>query len=1029
MLKKLTNENYIKVNNIIGWVIGLFTTIIYISCVEPKGSFFDCGEFLSCGYKLQVTHPPGYPMYVLLARIFAILCGSDPQLAAKYINSMSAVASGMTIMFLFWSITILARKIVAKKNQIDKLSSDQIFLIFISGIVGALCFAFSETFWFNAEEAEVYALSSFFTALIFWGLLRWENGPATRANDRWLVFIFYITGLAIGVHLLNLLTIPAIVLVYYYKNYAYSFKGFVYALIIGAVVLVFVQIIFIQYSIWWAGYTDVFFVNNLGLPFFSGFIFFYIVVFGFLFYLFKVSLRKKIVILQISVWAMAFMLLGYGTYFTSMIRAAAPIPINMFKVSNPMALVSYLSRDQYDDAPLLIGPDYIETPSRKPKRDIILKRDTRYVNAGKLFVQDWSNTQTAHLFPRMFNSANDNQQSQMYADFTDTKLNDPPTFLDNIKFFINYQCGWMFARYLMHNFVGRENDLVGYGNVRDGNYLSGIEFIDNWRLGPTDKLPDTIGAKSKSNNHLFYLPFVLGLLGFIFVYKQARKNFWVLLLLFIYTGIAIVVFTNQSGQEARETDYVFVGAFYIFAIWIGLGVLYFNQLLGIKIKNVKNLNLITLATLMVPLIMFFQEYDDHDRSNKTLAFDMARNYLESCPPNAVLFVFTDNDLYPLFYAQEVEGVRTDVRIVSNNLSKAAWHVTRLLEQENRSAPFDILFKPEQIEGGRRNVLFYHKIPGYENDSIYYPLEKVFREVLANDNFYFDIPTNSYPLFTEEKKANVFPCYRFSVKVDKEKILSNHWLEAGDSLLDEITFEFNRQRNYIIKNELVVYSLLATTHWERPICFTSKYSLNDLGLLDYMVQRGMVFQLLPVKNKLFNESQTEQLITQKFGYGNPTKTNVYFDNENRAQFNFIKVMISEFCNYLIDQNKNAEANKVLSYFDSQINTKATPYGVTNFNKGNQYNYYSFLLLTAAYRLKNKVLFEKIAQQLQKDMLQQYQYYAALGNLEKSELLAQSELAIRNQDNDLSEFQKPLALDILGSNKMVEDIDNMRRELNK
>ncbi|MDI9338324.1 MAG: DUF2723 domain-containing protein [Alphaproteobacteria bacterium] len=1020
----IQSSQYKKINNSVGWVVGLMAMLVYFLTLEPKGSFFDCGEFLSCGYKLQVTHPPGYPMFVLLARIFAIFGGNNPQQAAWHINSMSAVVSGLTIMFLFWTISRISFKIVFAQNKATQVDMWLVIKVMIASGVGALGFAFTDTFWFSAVEAEVYALSLFFTAMVFWAVLKWEDGTDSPVNDRWIIFIFYLVGIAIGVHLMNLLVIPTLVLVYYYKKYTYSFKSFLCAIGIGGLLTFAIQIIFIQYTVWWAGYTDLFFVNELNLPFFSGFTFFYLCLLAFLFYLNKLSIRKKYRLLQISVWSMIFMLIGYSTYLTSVVRADTNIPINMFKVNNPMALVSYLGRDQYDDAPLLFGPDYIETPSRKPKRDIILKENNKYVYAGKLFVQDWNQTQTAHIFPRMFNSANDNFQSEVYAYFTGIQKGDAPTLGDNFKFFFNYQIGWMFLRYLAFNFIGRENDLIGYGNVRDGNYLSGISFIDNWRLVATQKLPDTIGKKNKAHNTMFYLPFIMGVLGIWFLFKQHRKLFWILGLFFVYTSLATIVFLNLSGHEAREIDYIYVGAFYVFAIWIGIGVIYLMNILQKKLSVELSIKLGgIIAILAVPVLLIFQEYDDHDRSKKTLAYDMARNYLISCPKDALLFIFNDNDLYPLLYAQEVEGIRTDVRIVSNNLSKASWHVTRLLQKENLSMPFDILFKPEQIHGGKRNVIFYRKMAGYD-DSTYYPLEQVFRQVVANDSLYFDLPTNSYPLFTEEFKANVFPCYRFYVDVDKSYIRKQGWVEPTDSLVSRVTFNYNRERNEMIKNEIWVYALIAANHWKRPICFTSKYSLNDLGIQDYLVQKGMIYQLLPTPKKTYNTNETFRLITTEYGFGNPSLSNVYFDNENREQFKFIKIMISEFCHDLISKGKFDSANKVLTYFDSKINAEATPYGVTNFNNGNQYNYYSFRLLEAAYRLKNKKVFDSIAAQLQLDMKQQFDYYLALGDLNKNDLLYQAELSFQGRENQLSKQQIELAIDILGSNKMVEDIIKMR-----
>ena len=1018
-------NNFKKLNNIVGWIIFCIATTTYILTADAKGSFYDCGEFLSCAFKLQVPHPPGSPLFVLLGRIFVILSGDNIQYAAKAINLLSAFASGFTILFLFWIITLLAKKLIIQNNQFAK---QQHLIIIGCGIIGALTFAFTDTFWYNAVEAEVYALSAFFTAIVFWAILKWEEAQANYPSDKWIIFIFFMIGLAIGVHLLNLLVIPAIVLVYYFKKYTFSFKGFLMANIIGIFILGIVQIVFIQYTISMAGYFDMFFVNSLGLPFFTGFICFYLFFLIGLFYLYRYGVKKQKYFIQLGVWCTLFLLIGYSTYSTTVIRANSDIPINMYVPNNPMALVSYLSRDQYDDAPLLYGPDYIEVPTRMEKRDIILKRKNNYVKAGKLYVQNWANTQTAHLFPRMFNSAAGPDGEKLYQDYGKFQTGETPTMMNNIGFFINYQVGWMFLRYFMINFVGKQNDLIGYGNFRDGNYISGINFIDNWRLGQTNLLPDSIGKSNKAHNKMFYLPLLMGLLGFIYQYKKNKKSWFVLLNCFFFTSIAIVVYSNQSSKEPRETDYIYVGAFMVFSIWIGLALIPLFQFLQKKMNPIKACYVaFIISFIAVPFLMGQQGWDDHDRSKRTLALDMAINYLESCPPNALLFIFTDNDLYPLLYAQEVEGIRTDVRIVSNNLGKAGWHITRLLKKQNQSMPFDIIFKPEQIEGARRNVIFYHKLDNY-NDTTYYALEEVFRKIISNDSLVFDIPTNAYPLFTEANNIHIFPTKKFSVPVSKQKILQQNWVSTKDKMEDEIKINFAANRDNMIKNEIMMYALIASTKWERPICFTSKFDVKDLGIDKYLTQIGLVYQLTPVLNKEINIDAAYNFCLKKCRLGNPTKSNIYFDSECRTQLNLIKSLFVALAEQLIKENKLDSANKILVQFDNNINTDATPYGVTNQNEGNMYNYYSFLFLKACFAVKNKNLFKKVAIQLKKDMQQQFNYYKSLGNIENDQqLFQQAELTFQGKESDLNDAQKPFKLDILGSSQMIKDIANLEKNL--
>ena len=636
---------------------------------EAGGSLWDCGEFISSCFKLQIPHPPGAPLFVIIGRVFIIFFGDNPLTAAKAVNVMSALASGFTIMFLFWTITHFARKIVQKGS--DVLNGNQIFSIMAAGAVGALAYTFSDSFWFSAVEGEVYALSSFFTALVFWMMLKWEHNADQPGADKWIVLIFFMMGLSIGVHLLNLLTIPAIVMVYYYKRYKVTGKGTFIAFIVGCIITGVAQKAVIQYTIKTAGKFDIFFVNSLGMPFFTGFTIFFALLVFVIFLGIKYANSGKMkangYFLKLGLWCFAFMLLGYSTYITTMIRSAANPAIDMYNVDNPLSLEGYLGREQYGDFPLLYGQvftakpiDYEEGSTR------YVKGKEKYLAVGK----DQSPVYEAEdkmLLPRVWDASNDQGHATFYQRWLNLADGEKPTMVHNISWALSYQIGWMYLRYFGWNFVGKQNDIQGFGNKRDANTLTGISAVDNALLGNQDKLPQSI-KQNKANNKLFALPFILGILGILYQYKQDKKGSFVSFLLFFFTGLAIVFYLNQAGNQPRERDYAFVGSFYAFAIWIGLGVLQIKDWLSkFTSQSVSNAAAALVCLLAVPVLMATEEWDDHDRSKKQTARDLAKNYLESCAPNAILFTFGDNDTYPLWYAQEVEGIRKDIRVINYSL--------------------------------------------------------------------------------------------------------------------------------------------------------------------------------------------------------------------------------------------------------------------------------------------------------------------------------------------------------------------------
>lgn len=1022
--------NFNRANNVVGWIVGLIACTIFVMTMEPTGSFWDCGEFISSCYKLQIPHPPGAPLFILLGRFFIILFGDNPNTAARGVNFMSAIASGLSILFLFWTITHFARKIVQKGDTSVEPDKGQLFIILASGVVGALAYTFCDSFWYSAVEGEVYASSAFFTALVFWAILKWEHNADKPGSDKWIIFIFYMMGLSIGVHLLNLLTIPAIVMVYYFKRYKPTLGGTIVAFLIGCLITGLVQKFVIQYTIKGAGAFDIFFVNSLHLPFFSGFGTFFVLLAGALVLVIREAAKRGWYYVKIGLWCASFMLLGYSTYFTTLIRSTANPGVDMYNVDNPVSLVGYLSRDQYGDWPILYGPDYTDQVPSVEKGDLYAKGKDQYEVVGKIVGQDWGNTPSAHIFPRMWNGSNERQEVNTYRKFANIADGDQPTMADNIKYFVNYQTNWMFMRYFLWNYAGKQNDLEGFGNVRDGNWITGIPFLDNWRLGDQSRMPDSIHTNNKSYNRMYLLPLILGLGGLVFQFTRGRRDFWVTLCLFFFTGEAIVLYLNQAGLQPRERDYAYAGACYAFAIWIGLGVIWVKELLdkyALKKQTlVSGYAAAGLSFLAVPVLMGSQEWNDHDRSKKTLARDLARDYLESCPPNAILFSFGDNDTYPLWYAQEVEGIRPDVRVMVNTLLGTDWYMNQLRYKINQSAPFDVIFTPEQVAGDRRNVAYFaDKIPGF-NSTQYYDLEKVLRDVVASDDpKYAQQSDNGTPIA-------IVPTHKFTVPVDSNTVRSNGTVHATDSIVSELKLDLPADRRYLLKNDLAILAIIATNKWKRPICFTSPQELGDLGLAKYVRLRGLSYQLVPVENgnprsaDNVDYETAYKTIMEKFTYGNANVPGVYYDEENRRHLNSIKYAHAQLAESLVSAGMKDSARKVLEHYDQNVLESNFPYGMTS-NQSNLHDYFSFRFLNACYESEDWALAKKVHASLKKDITQQLRYYKSLGdNMQDEQLAINAQMVLQNKGGNLSDRQMEFAQDIISSYQLLMQLNDWEKQ---
>lgn len=1008
-----------KTNNITGWIVCLIACVVYVLTMEPTGSFWDCGEFVSSCYKLQIPHPPGAPLFVLLGRFFIVLFGDDPLTAAKGVNFMSAIASGFTILFLFWTITHFARKIVQPNDEL--LTQNQVITIMGAGVVGALAYTFSDSFWYSAVEGEVYALSSFFTAIVFWAILKWErevdydrkNGINESRADRWVVLIFYLMGLSVGVHLLNLLTIPAIVMVYYFKRYKVTRTGTIIAFLLGCIITGVVQTVVVQWSFKAGGAFDRMFVNGIGLPFFSGFIFFFLFISVLIFFGIRYALRKGYYFMKLGLWCAIFMILGFSTYFTTLIRSNADPGVDMFNVDNPVSLVGYLSREQYGDWPIVYGPDFTTRPPYVETGNLYIKGDKKYEVVGKIQKQNWSAAEGAHLFPRMWDSNNDRGQAEAYRSFSGLAEGETPTMADNIKYFVSYQSRWMYWRYFMWNFSGKQNDLQGFGNIRDGNWITGISFIDKMLHGSTNnELPDTAGKSNKANNKLFMLPFILGALGFIYQLMVARRDWFVTALLFFFTGFAIVIYLNQAGYQPRERDYAYVGSYFVFAIWIGLGVLQIREWLAKKLPvNPATYLAIGLSLVAVPVLMAAQEWDDHDRSKKVLARDLGKDYLESCEQNAILISFGDNDTYPLWYALETEGIRQDLRVMNYSLLGTDWYINQFRYKVNNSAPVDVIFTPEQIQGNKRDAVPVYPLPGFDQNR-YYDLYEVLKNVVGSDDPRFTVPTEG------GQYLNVMPVKKVSIPVDVNKVRQNGTVNPGDSVVTSLLLDI--KKTYLFKNDLAVLALIAANKWDRPIYFTSLQEVDDLGLAPYVRMEGLSYRLVPVPQSEVNNDKSYRNIMEKFAYGNAALSGVYFDEENRRHLNSIRASHAILAMNLADAGKLDSARKVLNKYDKEVAIENVPYGMTS-NRGNQHNRVSMSFLYAAHKAGDKTLAAKVSASLKKDLEQQMRYYRLLGDQITDDQLANDAMSrMQGRPNNLSSDQDVFVQDIVSTYQMLQNL---------
>lgn len=969
--------NYKLINNITGWIVFIVAGFTYIMTIEPTASLWDCGEFIASSYKLEIGHPPGNPVFMVIARFFTLFAGSNESNVAAMVNAMSALASAFTVLFLFWTITHLARKILF--NSESHITKSRIVAVMGAGITGALAFTFSDSFWFSAVEGEVYATSSLFTAVVFWAILKWEDVADEEYADRWLIFIAFLMGLSIGVHLLNLLALPAIVLVYYFRKYKFTGKGFLLSLGISFLLLGLLLYGIMPGLVTLSSKLDLFFVNSLGLFPNSGIIFhavlltiFFILairavlhsadkiritilsagallltgiwiisssallntlvlaaVTGFVWY---ISGRSKPALSTILTSVMVI-LIGYSSIAIIVIRSSVNPPINENNPSNPFSLLYFLNREQYGQRPLVHGAWYnapvTDYRDGKPKYAL---EDGKYIITGYDLERVYDE-RFLTLFPRMWSDQSGHEP--VYREWGKIKgvpvtVTDQsgekqvirrPRFIENLRFMISYQYGYMYFRYFMWNFSGKQNDTQGNGGAVNGNWIIGINFLDEPRVGSSD-MPESM-KKDTSRNKYYLIPFILGLTGLFYHLNRDVKNWWIILILFIMTGAAIVFYLNQYPNQPRERDYAYAGSFYFFTVWIGLGVLaIFEALSRLAGERIAAPLSGILCFLAVPLLMGCENWDDHDRSGRYLARDVAFNYLNSCAPGAILFTNGDNDTFPLWYAQEVEGKRTDVRVCNLMLLNTDWYIEQMKRRVYESDPLPVTLPVQKYYDGINNQVFIverTKDPVSASTVIDY---------VTSDNKATKVQ------ISPTETLDIIPSRIIRIPVDSAKVIASGTVRPEDAGKIVPYIDIRLKGNAILKSQLIVLDILAHNNWERPIYFVSGYHNDAMGLEEYFQLEGLAYRLVPIKSRNnswvdYGRIDTDILydnVMNKFVWGGVNDPDVNLDYHHLRTLSVVRSRLvhARLAKALASEGKNEKAAEVLERCLALLPVENYPY---------------------------------------------------------------------------------------------------------
>ena len=997
ILQYFSMKKYRIWNNSIGWLLFIIAAITYLCTLEPTASWWDCGEYISTAFKVQVGHPPGAPTFQLIGRFFSLFAFGNVSKVALMVNTMSATCSALTILFLFWTITMLGRKIVntqclgetylaedgtivkgcdfGKKENIWKM-----FAIFAAGIIGSLAYTFSDSFWFSAVEGEVYGMSSFCTAIVFWAILKWEFQTNERDASRWILFIAFVIGLSIGVHLLNLLTIPAMALIYYYKKYDKpTTKGTLLTILISFILVAVILYGIVPFVVKLAGGFELFFTNKIGMPFNSGTIIFFTLLTAALIFLWFNSLKKKKIIWNNIVISLVFLLIGYSTFFILIIRSNTNTPINEGSPSDAISMLSYLNREQYGSAPIVYGPYYNAPIDHYKDGQKIYVKDT---NTKKyVMTDDGKESQSAYdkkfctLLPRMYSNQRQ-QHIDGYKSWGKVKgiripVQNPdgssevitkPTFGENMRFMFRYQLGHMYMRYFMWNFVGRQNNIESQGEIQDGNWKSGIKFLDEIRLGNQD-IPESLD--NPANNSFYFLPLILGLIGLFYHMKKHPHDTLVIFMLFFMTGIAITIYLNQKPFEPRERDYSYAGSFYAFAIWIGLGVMAIISWLNKIFKHSKGISvaLALLICLPVPAIMAQQGWDDHNRSNKYATRDFAKNYLVDLLPNSVLISNGDNDTFPLWYVQEVEGFRTDVRVMNYMLSASDWYAAQMMRKVYKSDPIPLTLKKSDYYKGTNEVIYYNDVGIKEAVDL-----TEFMRLYAQGKF--------NAKYSDGKIRGTFPCKTFKLKVNKQKVLENGIVppELADKIVDEIVWTV--KPNVLVKNDILFLDFLASFDWSRPLYVTTPNIIKDVfGTDKYWYQDGIVYRFMPVEvnDESFIQdiggvdiNKSFKTLTQDVTWGNLNDPRVTVDRESTRNAMMMRQDYNRLATTLSDMGRNDSATIVLDKMFEFFPNRAL-----------QFDYLVIPDIEVYFRAGQKDKALKLAEMIHNKYYQEAQYYISVG----------------------------------------------------
>ncbi|MFM9840524.1 MAG: DUF2723 domain-containing protein [Cyclobacteriaceae bacterium] len=891
--------NFKKANNLFGWIVFGIALLVYFITMEETASYWDCGEFIAVSYKLQVPHPPGAPLFLLMGRMFSFLALGDVTKVAYWINFMSVLASTFTILFLFWSITLFGRKVMGINKDAD-ITEEKTWLLMGAGLVGSLAYTFSDSFWFSAVEAEVYAMSSFFTAFVVWGVLKWDVIEDESRANRWLLLVAYMMGLSIGVHLLNLVTVPALGLIYYFKKFKPSTWGIVAALAVSVGIVLFINDFIVPGLPTIAGNFEIFFVNTLGLFFGSGALTFTLMVLAALVFGIYYTQKHNKPVWNTFLVATAFILIGYSSYATILIRSDYDTLINENAPKDALSFVRYLKREQYGSWPLLYGPYYtarvIDVKHGVP---IYSKGKDRYeITDHKSEVVYEPDQQT--ILPRVWNS--DNKQS--YMDILGLQEGQKPTFGQNLYYMFTHQIGTMYMRYFMWNFAGRESDEQG------ADWFKPTQWFKN--------VPDEL-AKNGGRNNYFMIPFILGVIGMFYQFTKDTKNFAVVMLLFVMLGLALVVYLNSPPTEPRERDYIYAGSYYAFAFWIGLAVIGIAEVAQRFLKNAKRAAIAaTLIGLTAPVLMAKDGWDDHNRSDRFFSVDSATNSLDSCAPNGIIFTGGDNDTFPLWYAQETEGFRDDLRVIVTSYYNADWYIDQTMRKAYKSEPFPYTLSLKQYQQGG------------PNDYLPYVDMKLAR---IDAKQYIDLLSKDYKQLRDGDQ-NVVPSRMFTLNIDKQAVLAKGIIPKGMDSLVVDQMQLKLVGNVLYKSDLAILDLPVTNNWERPIYinYTSMSQIH-IDLSPYAVQEGNLYRILPVRNPrkdreyLVDTERSLDVMINKFRYRELDNEKVYYSEDYRGSVANQRSSLNSLAQALIDEGKVEQANKVLLFSLDKMPDKGVPFDHT------------------------------------------------------------------------------------------------------